>query len=132
MKPIALITALALATGAGCAQDQTNLEKEVHDLSLAVKDLSAAVKTSGVGGGGNRAGGAPQPGAGQQRPARPQPDASKTYAISVDGDPFVKGLHGVMPALQALHEVAALVQQHAGDAERRVGDAGAPHPPAPS
>ena len=83
MKHIALFTAFALAAGAGCAQDNRALEKKIDDLSAQVASLKGDIAKVGAAAGRP---GAAQPG--QQRPARPQPDPSKTYAISVDGDPF--------------------------------------------
>jgi protein-disulfide isomerase len=79
MKKIALAStlALALAGAAGCQQDNRNLEKKIDDLTAKVNDLQASVK-------GIAAGRPAQP----QRPARPQPDPAKAYAVPVDGDPF--------------------------------------------
>jgi protein-disulfide isomerase len=85
MKHFALISAFALAaTGAGCAQDNRNLEKKIDDLSSQVASLKGDIAKVGAAAGRP---GAAQPGQ-PQRPARPQPDPAKTYAISIDGDPF--------------------------------------------
>jgi protein-disulfide isomerase len=84
MKMIALASTLALAlTGlAGCQQDNRNLEKKIDDLTAKVNDLQVNLpKQIAAAGGGMRPS---QP----QRPARPQPDPSKAYAVPVDGDPF--------------------------------------------
>ncbi len=72
MKTLAMISAVfALAA---CQSDNKNLEKKIDDLSKKVDAL--------VAGGGGRGAAAPQ------RPSRPQPDVAKTYALSIDGDPF--------------------------------------------
>lgn len=72
MKKLALmIVSLALVA---CQSDQKGLEKKIDDLNKKVDQLLAS--------GGGR--GAAQP----QRPSRPEPDKSKTYAVPVDGDPF--------------------------------------------
>ena len=87
MKKIAIASTLALAAltlGAGCQQDNANLEKKMDDLTVAINGLKDAVKNMPAGG-GQAAGARPmQP----QRPARPQPDPTKAYAVPVDGDPF--------------------------------------------
>jgi protein-disulfide isomerase len=60
---------IAVLVAAGCQSDTKNLEKKIDDLSKKIDLLTK-----------NGAGAA-------QRPQRPQPDASKTYAVPVDGDP---------------------------------------------
>src|SRR5580698_1296004 len=60
---------IAVLVAAGCQSDTKNLEKKIDDLSKKIDLLTK-----------NGAGAA-------QRPQRPQPDAAKTYAVPVDGDP---------------------------------------------
>jgi protein-disulfide isomerase len=60
---------IAVLVAAGCQSDTKNLEKKIDDLSKKIDLLTK-----------NGAGAA-------QRPQRPQPDASKTYAVPVEGDP---------------------------------------------
>jgi protein-disulfide isomerase len=68
MKTAFVIAAALLA--ASCQSDTKNLEKKIDDLGKKIDALGR----NGIG-------------AGQQRPQRPQPDAAKTYAVPVDGDP---------------------------------------------
>ena len=70
MKKLTLV--LAALTIAACQPDTRNIEKKLDELNKKVDDLA---KRGGVG--------AAQP----QRPQRPEPDRSKTYAVPVDGDP---------------------------------------------
>jgi hypothetical protein len=72
--------ALILLLGASLAACQADTTKINERLDKMDKKLDAI-----LAGGGGRAGAA----AGQQRPARPEPDRAKTYAVSIDGDPFV-------------------------------------------
>ena len=72
MKNLVLVCAALSVTA--CQSDTKNLEKKLDDLTTYVKQ-----NCSGGGRGANN-----QP----QRPSRPEPDKAKTYAISVDGDPF--------------------------------------------
>src|SRR5262245_38151103 len=70
MKKLALL--LAVAAVAACQPpDNRNLEKKVDDLTKKVDQLLAR---------GPGAGAAP-------RAPRPEPDASKVYAMAIDGDP---------------------------------------------
>ena len=73
MKNLVLLAAL-VATA--CSQDNRNLERKVDDLKKDIAEIKAAIGRGGVGGA--------QP----QRPARPEPDRAKTYAVPIDGDPF--------------------------------------------
>ncbi len=67
-KFVLLTAAVGLA---GCQQDTKNLERK---LDLIIQKLDKM----------------PAGGAGAaQRPQRPEPDRSKTYAVSVEGDAFV-------------------------------------------
>lgn len=58
-----------------CQADNRNLEKKLDDLAKSVNDIKAQIARGGVG--------AQAP----QRPARPEPDRAKTYAMPIDGDP---------------------------------------------
>src|SRR5689334_18114212 len=75
MKAYALSLAVLLL--AACQADQKNLNDKLDKLDKKLDALSAQV---GRGGGGA--------GAQAPRPARAEPDRAKTYAVSVDGDPF--------------------------------------------
>src|SRR5262249_48533418 len=58
-----------------CQSDTKNLEHKIDEINKKVDQL--------IAGGGAR------PGANMpSRPARPEPDRSKTYAVPIDGDPF--------------------------------------------
>jgi len=61
---------IAVLAAAGCQSDTKNLEKKIDDLG---KKIDALARGGGAGA--------------AQRPQRPGPDASKTYAVPVDGDP---------------------------------------------
>jgi len=69
MKKLVLLS-LVLAA---CQSDTKNLEKKIDDLN---KKIDGLVARGGVGA------------AAQQRPARPEPDRSKTYAVQIENDPF--------------------------------------------
>jgi hypothetical protein len=74
MKAVtALLAVLALAA---CQNDTKNLNDKIDKLD---KKLDALIAQGGRGGGN----------AGAQRPARAEPDRAKTYAVSVEGDPFI-------------------------------------------
>src|SRR5580765_5652163 len=66
---------LGVVVVAACQADNKNLERKIDDLNKKLDTLSAQL---------GRGGGA---GAAAQRPARPEPDRTKTYAVPVDGDP---------------------------------------------
>lgn len=68
-----LVFLVAFATLAACQADTKNLERKVDELTKRVDALAA---------GGARGG------RGSDRPARPAPEPTKTYAVPVDGDPF--------------------------------------------
>src|SRR6185503_12397943 len=68
---------VAIVVVAACQPDQRNIEKKLDDLTKKVDDLSKAVAQG-------RVGAAAQP----ARPPRAEPDRAKTYAMSIDGDPF--------------------------------------------
>lgn len=61
---------------ASCQSDTRNLEHKIDELNKKVDLL--------VAGGGGARGGA----RGQDRPSRPAPEPTKTYAVPIDGDPF--------------------------------------------
>src|SRR5262249_45677171 len=71
MKNVILIAMLAATA---CQQDDKNLEMKINEMNKKLDTLIAQ---------GGRPG-AMQP----QRPARPEPDRAKTYALAIDGDPF--------------------------------------------
>ncbi|HEY4241254.1 MAG TPA: thioredoxin domain-containing protein [Kofleriaceae bacterium] len=79
MKKLALC---AIVLAAACAPDTKNLEKKVDELAKNQQKM-LDMMNSGKFAAGN-APGAQAP----QRPQRPQPDAQKTYAMPVDGDPM--------------------------------------------
>jgi hypothetical protein len=70
----ALFVVLGLAA---CQSDTKNLNDKIDKLD---KKLDVLIAQGGRGGGNN---------AGAQRPSRPEPDRTKTYAVSIEGDPFV-------------------------------------------
>jgi protein-disulfide isomerase len=75
MKIATILTAvLALAA---CQNDTKNLNDKIDKMD---KKLDAILAQRGGGGGG-----AAQP----QRPARPEPDRAKTYAVSIANDPII-------------------------------------------
>ena len=67
-----LLSVLALAA---CQNDTKNLNDKIDKMD---KKLDAILAQRGGGG-------AAQP----QRPARPEPDRAKTYAVSIEGDPII-------------------------------------------
>jgi hypothetical protein len=73
MKTLTLL--LAVVALAACQNDTKNLNDKIDKLD---KKLDALLAQRGN-----------NPGAQQQRPARPEPDRSKTYAVPIEGDPFV-------------------------------------------
>jgi hypothetical protein len=76
MKAYVLLLA-ALMPVAACQADQKNLNDRMERIE---KKLDALIASGGARGGG--------PGAAPQRPQRPEPDRSKTYAVSVENDPI--------------------------------------------
>jgi hypothetical protein len=73
MKSFVVLMTAVVALAA-CQNDQKNINDRMERIE---KKLDALIAS-----GGGR--GAAQP----QRPSRPQPDRDKTYAVSIDGDPF--------------------------------------------
>ena len=78
MKALAL-TAAVLPLVAACQNDTS---KNLNDRMERIEKKLDALIAQGPRGGA--AAGA----AGQQRPSRPEPDRSKTYAVPIDGDWF--------------------------------------------
>jgi len=72
MKTLVLLTASTAALAA-CQPDTRNIDKKLDAIQAKLNDMDKR-----IGGAG-----------GQQRQGRPQPDASKAYAVPIDGDPFV-------------------------------------------
>jgi protein-disulfide isomerase len=72
MKKLALLTLLAAA----CQPDTKNLERKVDQIA---QDQRKILEMLQKGGGAGMA---------QQRPPRPEPDRSKTYAVPIEGDVF--------------------------------------------
>ena len=77
MKAYFLMVAVLLPMVAACQADQKNLNDRMERIE---KKLDAIIAQGGRGGGAA--------GAGAQRPARPEPDRSKTYAVAIENDPF--------------------------------------------
>ena len=71
-----LVMVAAAASLLGCQQDTKNVERKLDQI-LAKLDKGGAP------------GGAAAGAAGAQRPQRAEPDRMKTYAVPIDGDPFV-------------------------------------------
>ena len=72
----ALVLLVAVLPLLACTSDTSKIDQRLDK----IEKLIAAQ----CGGGGGRAGAA----AGQQRPARPEPDRAKTYAVPIDNDAF--------------------------------------------
>lgn len=77
MKAFVLLFAAVLPLAA-CQADQKNLDDRMQRIE---KKLDALIASGGARGAG--------PAAGAQRPQRPEPDRSKTYAVSIENDPFL-------------------------------------------
>jgi hypothetical protein len=75
MKAVSIL--LAVLALAACQNDTKNLNDKIDKLD---KKLDALIAQGGRGGGNN-------PGA--ARPSRPEPDRAKTYAVSIEGDPYI-------------------------------------------
>jgi hypothetical protein len=71
----ALVLLAAILPLVACTSDTSKIDQRLDK----IEKLIAAQ----CGGGGGRAGAA-----GQQRPARPEPDRAKTYAVTIDNDVF--------------------------------------------
>jgi len=72
MKSLVLLVGVVLIA---CQADTTKINERLDKIEKMI--------AQNCGGGGGRPGAA-----GQQRPARPEPDRAKTYAVPVDNDPF--------------------------------------------
>ena len=70
MKSLVLL--LAALSSAACQSDTKNLNDKIDKLEKLI------IANCGQGGG-----------RGAQRPQRPEPDRSKTYAVPVEGDPII-------------------------------------------
>ena len=77
MKSLVVLLA-AVASLAACQNDQKNINDRMERIEKKLDALIASGGGRGNGAGAN----APA------RPQRPQPDAAKTYAVSIDGDVF--------------------------------------------
>src|SRR4051812_28704392 len=64
----------AVVVLAACQADNKNLERKIEDLNKKLDTVSAQLARGGAGA------------AAPQRPARAEPDRTKTYAVPVDGD----------------------------------------------
>ena len=71
MKKLVLLS-LIVGAAAACQADNRNIERKLEEMN---KKLDAVIARGGAG-------------AGAQRPQRPEPDRSKTYAVPIDNDPF--------------------------------------------
>ena len=69
----ALVLLAAILPLAACQSDTTKINERFDKLEKLI--------AAQCGGGG-------RPAAGQQRPSRPEPDRSKTYAVAIDNDYF--------------------------------------------
>lgn len=67
---------LAVVFAAACQADNRNVERKLDEMAKDIKDLKAQI---------GRGAGA---GAAAPRPQRAEPDAAKTYAVSIEGDPI--------------------------------------------
>jgi protein-disulfide isomerase len=76
MKKLVLLLAALSVTA--CHQDNSDVVAKLDSMQKDIKDIKAQLAS----GGGARGAAAPQ------RAPRPQPDASKTYSMPIDGDPF--------------------------------------------
>src|SRR5690349_12212672 len=65
---------------AACTPDTKNSERKLDEMQKDIRDIKASLAALSKGGMGA--------GAGQQRPARAEPDRAKTYAVPIDGDAF--------------------------------------------
>jgi len=79
-----LLATLALAA---CQNDTKNLNDKIDKLD---KKLDAILAQRGNA-----------PGAQPQRPARPEPDRAKTYAVPIDGDPFIGSADAKITLIEA-------------------------------
>ena len=75
MNKLALATLLAFV--AACQPDTKNLERKVDQIAQDQRKIMEMIQQKGVGGG-----------AAQPRPARPEPDRSKTYSVPIENDVF--------------------------------------------
>ena len=74
MKLMFVVAAALMVTA--CQQDSRNVDQKLAQIQKDVADIKAAIGKGGAAG------------AAAQRPSRPEPDRTKTYALPIDGDPF--------------------------------------------
>ena len=74
------LASLLVASVMGCQPDTKNLERKVDQIAQDQRKIMDMLAK----GGGAAAGAA----AAQQRPARVEPDRSKTYSVPIENDPF--------------------------------------------
>ena len=79
---------LAVISLAACQNDTKNLNDKIDKLD---KKLDALLAQRGNNPGA----------AGQQRPSRPEPDRSKTYAVSIEGDAFIGAADAKVTLIEA-------------------------------
>lgn len=79
-----LLAALALAA---CQNDTKNLNDKIDKLD---KKLDAILAQRGNA-----------PGAQAPRPSRPEPDRAKTYAVPIEGDPFIGSADAKVTLIEA-------------------------------
>ena len=111
----------------GCTTDTKNLERKIDALTAEVK----AMRSGGgaVGGGGPARGERPQP---------PQPNPAKTYAMTIDGDPFegpadakitiVKSYDYACPFCEGVRPTIAKIVEKYGSDVRIVSKVNVIHP----
>jgi len=89
MKSLVLLMT-AVVTLAACQNDQKNINDRMERIE---KKLDALIASGGAR--GNAAGAQPQ------RPSRPEPDRSKTYAVSIEGDVIEGSPDGKVTLIEA-------------------------------
>jgi hypothetical protein len=75
---------LAAVTLASCQADTKNLSDKLDKID---KKLDALMQQ--------------RPGAAPQRPARPEPNPAKTYAVAIDGDPIIGSTDAKITLIEA-------------------------------
>src|SRR5690349_13333196 len=123
MKSLSIAVALSVATLSACQQDN----KAILDKLSAIDKRLENIEKRGVGA-------AP----GQQRPQRPQPDPTKTYAVPVDDAPavgnpaalvtIVKAYEYACPFCEKARPTIEQIEQTYGDKVRVVYEPFVVHP----